>query len=131
MGRRRDAPTTLNRRDFLSRLGYAAPALLPAPLGSYASFPRSLPLGDPALADSRLTPSYPSPSPLDEMLRLVAAGSDAYITEKYAASLQQCFSEIGNGIRQKHPETVARFLHDAFRSRQPQEFAHRHLPPHP
>src|SRR5215831_18167119 len=127
MGRRRDAPTTLNRRDFLSRLGYAAPALLPAPLGSYGAFPRSLPLGDPALADSRLTPSYPSPSPLDEMLRLVAAGSDAYITEQYAASFEQCFSEIGNGIRQKHPETVARFLHDAFRGRGPREFAEQRL----
>jgi len=127
MGRRRDAPTTLNRRDFLSRLGYAVPALLPAPLGSYASFPRSLPLGDPALADSRLTPSYPSPSPLDTMLRLVAPGSDAYITEKYAASFEQCFSEIGNGIRQKHPETVARFLPEAFRGRGPGGFAEQRL----
>src|SRR5262249_26208817 len=47
--------------------------------------------------------------------------------EQYAASFEQCFSEIGNGIRQKHPETVARFLHDAFRGRGPREFAERHL----
>jgi len=129
MGRRRDEPTTLNRREFLSRLGYAAPALLPAPLRAYAPFPFALPKDSPAVADFRLTPSYPSPSPLDGMLRLVAQGSDAYISEKYAAGLQQRFNEIGDAIRQKQltPETFARFLHDSFRGRGPREFTEQRL----
>jgi Flp pilus assembly protein TadD/peroxiredoxin len=125
MGRHRDEPSTLNRREFLNRLGYAAPALLPAPLRAYAPFPFALSLGDPALAEFRLKPSYPSPSPLDNMLCLVAPGADAYITEKYTAALQQQLNEIGNAIRQKQssPETFARLLHDSFRGRGPREFA--------
>jgi len=125
MGRRRDEPTTLNRREFLSRLGYAVPALLPAPLRAYAPFPFARPMGDAALADFRLQPSYPSRSPLDDMLRIVSPGADAYLTEKYAAALQQRFNEIGNAIRQKQstPESFARFLHDSFRGRGPGDLA--------
>lgn len=37
-----------------------------------------------AFADVRLTPHYPAKSPLEEVLRRVAPGSDEFVTEKYA-----------------------------------------------
>jgi Tfp pilus assembly protein PilF/peroxiredoxin len=37
-----------------------------------------------SFADPRLTPHYPAKSPLEDVLRLVAPGSDEYITERYA-----------------------------------------------
>jgi Flp pilus assembly protein TadD/peroxiredoxin len=41
-----------------------------------------------SFADIRLIPHYPAKSPLEELLRLVAPGSDEYITEKYAFEIQ-------------------------------------------
>ena len=129
MGRRRDERSTLNRREFLSRLGYAAPAFLPAPLRTYAPFPFAWPVDAPALSEFRWKPSYPSPSPLDDMLRVVAPGSDAYIAEKHAAGLQLRLTEIGNAIQLQpsHPETLARFLHPSFQGHGPREFSEQRL----
>jgi Flp pilus assembly protein TadD/peroxiredoxin len=38
--------------------------------------------------DLRLTPHYPAKSPLADVLRLVPAGSDSYITERYAFEIE-------------------------------------------
>ena len=46
-----------------------------------------------SLADIRLTPHYPTKSPLEDVLQLVAPGSDEYATEKYAF-------EIGSQLNQ-------------------------------
>ena len=46
-----------------------------------------------SLADVRLTPHYPTKSPLEGVLRLVVPGSDEYVTEKYAF-------EIGSQLKQ-------------------------------
>ena len=48
---------------------------------------------DLSFADIRLTPHYPSKSPLEDVLRLVAPGSDEYVTERYAF-------EIGSQLNQ-------------------------------
>ncbi|HXT24176.1 MAG TPA: FG-GAP-like repeat-containing protein [Candidatus Eisenbacteria bacterium] len=95
MGRRRAEPSLLNRRQFLAQLGYASPALLPAPFPLRA-WP-AIGSGEPRYglsADIRLVPDYPARSPLDEMLRLVPAGTDACVTEKYAAELQIWFANL-------------------------------------
>jgi Flp pilus assembly protein TadD/peroxiredoxin len=55
-------------------------------------------LGD-ALADFRLSPQYPSRSPLEEMLRLIAPGSDSYRSEKYAAELNTVFETLARRLR--------------------------------
>ena len=53
------------------------------PFGAkYAAPPRAIPSFP--FADYRLTPHYPAKSPLDDVLRLVAPGSDEFVTEKYA-----------------------------------------------
>ncbi len=49
-----------------------------------------------AFADVRLTPHYPTKSPLEDVLRLVAPGSDEYVTERYAF-------EIGAQLNQWSP----------------------------
>jgi len=83
-----------SRRAILRGLSWTPVALLPAPL-------RALPLNsfagigaEPAtaafpLADGRLSPHYPTKSPLDDVLRLVAPGSDEFATEKHAFEIGQ------------------------------------------
>jgi tetratricopeptide (TPR) repeat protein len=95
-----------------------APLLfLPSPLHSAAFeslVPRILGEQRPSfpLADYRLTPHYPAKSPLDEVLRYVAPGSDEYVTEKYAAEIAQRLEEWGQELR-VNPATLsvlAKFL---------------------
>ena len=79
--------TDFSRRTFLKTFSYAPVALLLAPLrglGAFANPPYLFPF-----ADLRITPRYPSRSPLDEMIALVPAGSDAFVTEKFAAEIQE------------------------------------------
>ena len=52
-----------------------------------------------ALADHRLIPHYPSPSPLAGVLRLVPPGSDSYITEKYAFEIGAILQEWGRHLQ--------------------------------
>ena len=50
-------------------------------------------------ADYRLTPHYPKKSPLEDVLRYVAPGSDQYITEKYAMEISQLLAEWAKELR--------------------------------
>ena len=43
--------------------------------------------------DARLSPRYPAQSPLAEVLRLVAPGSDEYVTEKYAIEIESILKQ--------------------------------------
>src|SRR5215471_16234054 len=115
MRRSRHESLPLSRRAFLRQAGYTAPAFLPAPLRSamFLGLPRPpLPgptLGEEAVAEFRLRPAYPNRSPLDEMLRLVAPGADAYITEKHAEELQAWLETLKKVIRQS-PISATDFL---------------------
>lgn len=93
MAPRRNLIRSLSRRALLKGLGVTPLALRAAPLhgaslifGPAGIFPdRSLP--SPA-SPPRLAPHYPAPSPLEEVLRLVAPGADDYPTEKYAFEIE-------------------------------------------
>jgi Flp pilus assembly protein TadD/peroxiredoxin len=68
----------------------------PAPL--HAAF--RLPLASPApygmppvFTETTLSPHYPSPSPLEDLLRLVTPGTDSFLVEKYVAELQVLFRQ--------------------------------------
>ena len=70
-------------------MGLAPVLLRPAPFwgsgfifGPAKVFPSQKP--DFSFSDLRLTPHYPEKSPLADVLRLVAPGSDEYVTERYA-----------------------------------------------
>jgi Flp pilus assembly protein TadD len=93
MSRHKNEDRLLSRRSLLKTMGLASLVLRAAPLhGS------SLLLGFPAasagenrafpFSDVHLTPHYPARSPLEDVLRLVAPGSDEYVTEKYAFEIQ-------------------------------------------
>src|SRR5260221_3161064 len=77
------------RRKFLHSLAWAPAAFLPAPLRIplLSVAPHWLP--SLPFDDNRLSPAYPSPSPLDEVLRLVIPGRDQFTWKQRAAELQQ------------------------------------------
>lgn len=85
-------------------MGLAPLFLRPAPFfGSSILFGGHRPPAaeNPALpfSDVRLTPHYPEQSPLADIFRLVAPGSDEYITEKYAFEIQSLLREWGRGLQ--------------------------------
>ncbi len=98
MSRNKNENQPLSRRALLKSMGLAPLLLRPAPFYGF-----SLLLGGPAFppyqnppftfSDVRLTPHYPKKSPLEDVLRLVAPGSDEYVTEKYAFEIQSLFNQ--------------------------------------
>jgi hypothetical protein len=95
-----------------------APLLfLPAPIQGF-SFPavRRDSSGDRnasfPFADLRLTPHYPTKSPLEDVLSRVVPGSDEYITEKYAFEIMRQLSEWSQALKSSPPAlaVVTKFL---------------------
>src|SRR5215470_15994464 len=89
MARRLDEKHIFSRRTFLKAISWAPACFLPAPLQAVPAprlstnfFESAFPFGD-----SRVTPHYPTRSPLDAVLRLVAPGTDEFPTETYAAEI--------------------------------------------
>jgi len=52
-----------------------------------------------AFSDVRLIPHYPAKSPLADVLRLVAPGSDEFITEKYAFEINSVLETWGQALK--------------------------------
>ena len=73
-------------------------AKLAAPPRAIPSFP---------FADFRLTPHYPAKSPLDDILRLVAPGTDEFITEKYAFEIARLLNSWGEALKATPPALSA------------------------
>jgi Flp pilus assembly protein TadD/peroxiredoxin len=102
-----------HKNQFLSRrallkgvggMGLAPLVLRPAPFfGSPFLFDPSKTSPDPnrnfPFSDVRLTPHYPAKSPLADVLRLVAPGSDEYVTEKYAFEIQRILSAWSHALK--------------------------------
>ncbi len=106
-----------SRRFLLKTMGLAPYCLRPAPFyGSslLVSFWEGLPLSLHALplAESRLVPHYPAKSPLEDVLRLVPAGSDEYATEKYAADIETLLHRWSNALRSslRDDSVLAKFV---------------------
>ena len=104
MTRKKDNKEFLSRRALLKSVGLAPLLLRPAPF--YGSsllfgFPAALPDENPAfpLSEARLTPHYPANSPLADVLRFVAPGSDEYITEKYAVEIESLLKQWGRALQ--------------------------------
>jgi len=84
---------SLSRRTFLKGMGLAPLLFRPSPfygysLSAFTSKRFQNAVGAFSFADFRLTPHYPAKSPLEDVLRRVAPGSDEYITEKYAFEIE-------------------------------------------
>ena len=86
-----------------------APVLfLPAPI--HNSFFRSAPPGIPAVdiphfpfAEVPFAPHYPAKSPLDDVLRLAAPGTDEYVIEGYAFELVTLLEEWSQHLKVELP----------------------------
>jgi len=93
-----------SRRAVLKCMGLAPLLLRPAPFHGYSFLfgsPKSVPnrnAGFP-FSDVRLTPHYPVASPLEDVLRLVAPGSDEYVTEKYAWEIESLLQQWGQALK--------------------------------
>jgi len=114
MSQRKTPDHTLSRRAFLKRMGIAPVVLHPAP---FCGFRLGLPLATlppppMALADFRLKPSYPAKSPLEDVLRRVAPGSDEFVTEKYASEIEMILRNWSESLRSSAGDqsVLARFL---------------------
>src|SRR5690348_12508039 len=93
---------TFSRRALLKSLQYAPIALLPAPwksLGAIGAWSHGAGL---RFTDLRLTPHYPSRAPIDQMMGLVAPGSDQFLTEKYAFEIAEALKGWASELKQQH-----------------------------
>ena len=118
MAGRQHKKYTFSRRNFLQQMRWAPLLFVPAPLQVCQIRWRSLVnVAQPAaafpFADFRFTPHYPAKSPLDDVLRLVAPGSDEFITEAYAAEIMKILREWGKSLKAAPPalDVLAKFLH--------------------
>jgi Flp pilus assembly protein TadD/peroxiredoxin len=117
MTRHKDEDHIFSRRAFLRGMRWAPLLFLPAPLHE-SPFPAILPettedgTSKFPFVDFRLTPHYPAKSPLDDVLRLVAPGSDEYVTEKYAFEIIRFLDEWSQGLKATPPAltALAKFL---------------------
>ncbi len=99
----KDGNHNASRRTFLKRMRWAPVLFLPAPIR---------PLVDSALqpmaaaqvphfpfTEVPFTPHYPAKSPLDDVLRLAAPGTDEYVTEGYAFELMAVLEEWSQQLK--------------------------------
>jgi tetratricopeptide (TPR) repeat protein len=117
MARRKDLEQPFSRRAFLGRMRWAPLLFLPAPLQAraFGSLLGETPgEGTPSLdfADLRVTPHYPTNSPLDAVLEKVTPGTDAFVTEKYAFEILRLLDEWSRGLKAGPPASrvLAKFL---------------------
>jgi Flp pilus assembly protein TadD/peroxiredoxin len=110
-------PSNISRRTFLKGVRYAPMLFLPAPFEAFKPHPNLLPMAFPRAlhgADLRVEPHYPATSPLDEMIRLLAPGSDQFATEKYAAEIAELLGGWGHDLTSRRDALArARILADA------------------
>ena len=104
MSRHKNESQFLSRRALLKSMGLAPLLLRPAPFHGYSFVfgpAKGLPNRNPALpfSDVRLTPHYPAASPLEDVLRLVAPGSDEYVTEKYALEIESLLEQWSEALK--------------------------------
>lgn len=101
--RDRNKHKMLSRRAVLKGMSLAPMAFRAAPFFGFPFLPRlAANFTDQAaafpFADVRLSPHYPAKSPLADALRLVAPGSDGYLTEKYAFEIETILKQWSQAL---------------------------------
>src|SRR2546430_8096393 len=104
-----------SRRDFVRGMRWAPVLFLPAPMhigfrAGSLRVPEALPSF--AFADLHVKPEYPTKSPLDDMFRFAAPGSDEFVTEKYAFEIARALQNWTSALRLATPalEALAQLL---------------------
>jgi Flp pilus assembly protein TadD/peroxiredoxin len=101
MAREKYKKIYFSRREFLKTISCIPAALVPSPFAlSFSVWParqdRSF-----SLSPERLTPHYPTKSPLDDLLLQIAPGRDEYISEKYAYEIADLLQDWSRGLTSK------------------------------
>jgi Tfp pilus assembly protein PilF/peroxiredoxin len=101
-----------SRRTFLKQMRWAPVLFLGAPihyplLGSGLQRIVAAPASPFPFADVRLAPRYPAKSPLDDVVRLAAPGTDEYVNEGYAFELMELLQEWSRQLKADPPATAA------------------------
>jgi tetratricopeptide (TPR) repeat protein len=104
-----DGSPLISRRAVLKSLAFSGVLLRPAPFfgeGRLRSWEKALAFpGDFPFWDYRLTPHYPTASPLTDILALVTPGSDDYVSEKYAHEIETILKRWSAALR-KSPSDI-------------------------
>jgi len=105
----------LSRRDLLKGLGLTPLLLRASPLigewnSALSPAPAPLPL---SLAHLRYEPSYPTRSPLEDVLRRLRPGSDEFVTEGYAHEIGLVLDEWTVYLRERDFAKLRIFFHDS------------------
>jgi len=98
---RENRHASLDRRDFLIKsFEWASGAFLPAALGFLPRLAIQPGYGSSLVVppDYRLTPHYRAQPPLEDVLRMVEPGFDAFITEKYAEQIEAILADWSAGL---------------------------------
>src|ERR1035437_4989558 len=119
----KDGDHNPSRRTFLKQMRWAPVLFVPAPIhnplfrtglqeiatAQASKFP---------FADARFTPHYPAKSPLDDILRRAAPGTDEYVTEGYAFELMALLEEWSQHLRVEPPAkaTMSTFVDSSIQS---------------
>jgi tetratricopeptide (TPR) repeat protein len=107
----KDGKSNASRRAFLKQMRWAPVLFLPAPVHNRFLFPGRLGIStaqvSPSFAEVRFTPHYPDKSPLDDVLRLAAPGTDDYVIEGYAYQLMVLLQEWSRHLKLDPPATAA------------------------
>ena len=91
---------------------WASASLLPAGLSAFSFPPRPVlepgrGVPDAASPDYRLTPHYRAQPPLDDVLRMVEPGLDAFVSEKYAEQIEAILANWSAGLVEPRPSVIA------------------------
>lgn len=122
MSRSEQEKHIVSRRAFLKGMRWTPLLFLPAPLSAspFQKLPKTSPnsFPHPTFSDFRFTPRYPAKSPLEDVLRLVAPGSDEYRTEKYAFEIASLLNDWGRSLTSAPPalDVLARFAAPSIQS---------------
>jgi tetratricopeptide (TPR) repeat protein/peroxiredoxin len=107
------------RRAFLKSMGWAPILLKPSPFLGLSRSPSFFPEEQRAFpfSDLRYTPHYPAQPPFADVLSKVAAGSDEYVTEKYAVEIEAILNRWGRDLANSSPDhrTLAEALDGSLR----------------
>jgi len=87
---------SVSRRAILKDIALAPLVLRAAPL--FGLLPDASSGAAAEFTDVRFLPHYPLPSPLADILRLAAPGSDGYLTEKYALEIEDALARWGRDM---------------------------------
>jgi len=112
-----DEANFVSRRAFFRSMRWTPLAFLPAPLClqmpglGRADLEKSFFLSF-LFSEFHLKPHYPSLSPLEDVLALVAPGADGFLTEKYAFEIQGHLDAWSRSLKLAPPAlgTIAEFL---------------------